>query len=491
VKRLAAIGAAAVTGAGILLAGPVAPKGDAGDAVRVDALFHNAANIVAGEDVKVAGVAAGIVESVELNDDRLALVKMKVNAPFAPFQADARCEVRPQSLIGERFVQCDPGTPEAGPLEAADGGTPTVPAEQTSAPIDLDLVFNVLRGPYRERLAIILNELGAGLSGRGEDLNAIIRSANPALAEARRLLDTVNAQRAQLSSAIADTDRVLAPVAGRLDSVDRFVEDAAEVSERFGRPSEALRESTARLPGLLAEAEPALRELDALSVEALPVLRKLREAAPATTGLAAELRPLARQARPTLRRLGETAVLGREALDRSRPFAGSLRRTLQELEPIAPTARELVTSLVDSGGTEGYVRFFYNSALATSRFDGTSHMLPAHLVDGLCGLYRGNDPPVAGCNGRFSDAAAAELGGAGLGNQAALPGQPGATPGAPAPGGSAPGQPGQQRVPTGPKVPSLPSLPSLPTLPTPGPSQPSGAGGGGIVNGLLDFLLGP
>jgi ABC-type transporter Mla subunit MlaD len=202
VKRLAAIAAGAASAIAVALAGPGAPSGDAGDSVRVDALFHNAANIIAGEDVKIAGVTAGSVESVELTDDRLGLVEMEVDAPFAPFRADARCEVRPQSLIGERFVQCDPGTPEAGPLEAPDGETPTVPPDQTTAPIDLDLVFNTFRAPYRERLAIVLNELGAGLEGRGEDLNAIIRSAVPALADARDVLDTLEEQRAALGRGI-------------------------------------------------------------------------------------------------------------------------------------------------------------------------------------------------------------------------------------------------------------------------------------------------
>src|SRR5204862_845166 len=127
-----------------------------GDSVAVDALFQNAAGLVGGEDVKVAGVRAGIVSSVELTDSRLALVKMQVDSPFAPFRADARCEVRSQSLIGERFIQCDPGTPAAGALPTPAGAdTPTVPVAQDSAPIDLDLVFDVFRQSYRERLAII------------------------------------------------------------------------------------------------------------------------------------------------------------------------------------------------------------------------------------------------------------------------------------------------------------------------------------------------
>jgi virulence factor Mce-like protein len=476
VRRLAAICAACALGVGFLIAGPAAPSGSAGDSVEVDALFHNAAGLVGGEDVKVAGVAAGTVQSVDLTDQRLALVRMQVDSPFAPFRANARCQVRSQSLIGERFIQCDPGTPDAGALPAAAGGTPTVPVERDAAPIDLDLVFDVFREPYRERLAIILNELGAGLDGRGEDLDAIIRSANPGLAEARRVLATLNGQRVDLQRGIDQTDRVLAAIAAHPDSVGRFIGKLAGVSERFGRHQSALSESVARLPGLLGEAEPALRQLDGLSVEALPVVRNLRRSAPAATKLAAELGPLARAARPTLRRLGATAVSGRGALDRSMPFLGSLRRTLEGVQPIAPTARELVNSLVERGETEGLVRFFYNSALATSRFDGTSHIFPAHLVDGMCGLYRGSEPAVEGCHGRFTGAAQPED--ASKRTKQAGVAEP--APGTGAPPGSGPG-PGPAAG--GPQLPALPSVPNLV------PAPPSNSGSGS-VGGLLDFLLG-
>jgi virulence factor Mce-like protein len=493
VKRLATIGGLCAAAVAFLVAGPAAPSGNAGDSHEVDALFHNAAGLVGGEDMKVAGVAAGTVKSVELTDGRLALVRMEVAAPFAPFRADARCEVRSQSLIGERFIQCDPGTPAAVPLPTPGGAdAPTVPADQDSAPIDLDLLFDVFRQPYRERLAIILNELGAGLTGRGEDLNAIIRSANPALADARRVLGDLNGQRAELQQGIDQTDRVLASVAAHPTSVDRFIGKLAGVSERFGGHQAALGESVERLPGLLAQAEPALRELDGLSVEALPVLHNLRLSAPGARELAGQLGPLAHSARPTLARLGESAVKGRTALDRSLPFLDSLRRTLVDLRPISPTARALVESLVERGGTEGLLRFFYNAALATSRFDGTSHIFPAHLVAGACGLYRANEPPVEGCHGRFTTTGVPSAGsnpGGRLKKGTPTSHQPDA---APSPGVStAPvgaGGDGGTQLPKQPKLPSLPSLPNLPNL---SPTPPGQTGqGSNAINDLLDFLLG-
>jgi phospholipid/cholesterol/gamma-HCH transport system substrate-binding protein len=498
VRRIGLILATAAAAAVVLLAAGPAKESDAGDAIRVDALFHSAAGVVSGQNVKVAGVPAGTVKSVELTEDRLALVEMEVQTPFAPFRADARCEVRPQSLIGERFVQCDPGTPEAGELEPPEGGeTPTVPAAQTTAPIDLDLVFDVLRQPYRERLAIILNELGAGLSGRGEDLNALIRNANPALADARDLLGTLNRQRTEIRAAIADTDRLLAQVAERPGSLRRFLRSAAEVSEEVGTNADDLSATVEELPALLGEAEPALRELDALSVEALPVVRNLRLAAPDTRRLFTQLRPLSKAARPTLNQLGETTATGRVALQKSAPFADSLRRTLGGLRPITPTARELLRSLTANGGTEGLLRFFYNAALATSRFDSTSHIFPAHMIGGLCGLYRSAGDPIEGCHGKF--------GGAVSGNAAKALAKrfEGQTPAAPTPGApgapSTPGAPGEK--PDAPAdVPGLPPLKPPPPIQVPGlpPLLPggggaggNGSGGGNAISNILDLLLGP
>ena len=133
------------------------------DAYRVRAIFDNAGFVIPGEDVKVAGVKVGAIN-------------------------DAECTVRPQSLIGERFVECDPtrtrgvGAEPAGPLrqieEGPGEGEYLLPVENTSKTVDLDLLNDIMREPERQRLSIILNELGVGLAGRGADLNAVIRRAD-------------------------------------------------------------------------------------------------------------------------------------------------------------------------------------------------------------------------------------------------------------------------------------------------------------------------
>jgi phospholipid/cholesterol/gamma-HCH transport system substrate-binding protein len=111
VRRLATLLALVAAVAGALLAtGAGEERGE-----RVDAIFDNASGLIPGQDVKIAGARVGEVLDVRLTPDRRARVEMEVRSGFVPFRADARCSIRPQSLIGEKFVQCDPGTPNSSP----------------------------------------------------------------------------------------------------------------------------------------------------------------------------------------------------------------------------------------------------------------------------------------------------------------------------------------------------------------------------------------
>ena len=95
-----------------------------------------------------------------------------------------------------RRVRADPGRRRRRRQEPAleqidDGpgeGQYLLPVENTTKPVDLDLLNNITRLPERARLSIILNELGTGVAGRGSDLNEVIRRANPALKEVDKVL---------------------------------------------------------------------------------------------------------------------------------------------------------------------------------------------------------------------------------------------------------------------------------------------------------------
>ncbi len=173
----------------VVLVGTGADGG--GSSYKVRAIFDNVASAVPGEDVKVAGAKVGVIESMDVTDNKKAAMVLKIEDDrFSPFRKDAKCSVRPQSLIGEKFVECEPGTassPELDEIQEGDGeGQHHLPLDRTSSPVDLDLVNNILRRPYAERFSILLSEFGTGLAGRGKELNEVISRANPALKETDR-----------------------------------------------------------------------------------------------------------------------------------------------------------------------------------------------------------------------------------------------------------------------------------------------------------------
>src|SRR3954453_20029387 len=73
--------------------------------------LDNAFGLTDGSDVKLGGVRAGIIDGLTLDQrTRRAMVGIRLTQPgFDSLRRDAFCQVRPQSLIGEYFIDCRPG----------------------------------------------------------------------------------------------------------------------------------------------------------------------------------------------------------------------------------------------------------------------------------------------------------------------------------------------------------------------------------------------
>src|SRR3954454_8516161 len=130
---------------------------------EVRAIFDNASFLVTGEDVRVGGAKVGSVADVDITDKDeaatesgepapgKAIVVLRIDdAAFQDFRTDASCLIRPQSLIGEKFVECKPTEPRAPGQEAppeltqiADdqpgAGQYLLPLERNGKAVDIDL----------------------------------------------------------------------------------------------------------------------------------------------------------------------------------------------------------------------------------------------------------------------------------------------------------------------------------------------------------------
>jgi ABC-type transporter Mla subunit MlaD len=78
--------------------------GDDNGVYRVRAIFDNAGFAIPGEDVKVAGVKVGKIDSLDVTEDFKAVVVLEItDEAYQDFRRDAECAIRPQSLIGGRL----------------------------------------------------------------------------------------------------------------------------------------------------------------------------------------------------------------------------------------------------------------------------------------------------------------------------------------------------------------------------------------------------
>jgi phospholipid/cholesterol/gamma-HCH transport system substrate-binding protein len=392
----------------MLLAFGLGARDGGGAGYKVRAVFDNVAFAVPGEDVKIAGAKVGTIKSMDVTADKKAAVVLQIDdSRFAPFKADATCTVRPQSLIGEKFVECEPGSADAQPIDRIDHGDGEgehlLPLANTSSPVDLDIVNDVLRLPYRERLAIILNEFGTGLAGRGKDLNTVIHRANPALRDTDKVLNTLARENRVLGRLAADSDTVLGPLAREKSRVSDFIVQANTTAEASAERRADIRGSIARLPRFLRETRGLMSDLGGLADQATPVTRDLHHSAPAVSRLIRNLGPFSQAARPAIRSLGRATVRGRPALIRTRPLIRDLGRFGRSARPLTTNLDRLTTSLDKTGGIERAMDYLFFQMTAVNGFDSFGHYLRAALIANTCSIY--TTSPISGCNSNFTDTA--------------------------------------------------------------------------------------
>src|SRR4051812_40863048 len=404
-RRIAAI-VLLVVGLPALLAFGLGAEKRAGGGYQVRAIFDNASFLTPGEDVKVSGVKVGKVKTLDVTDDNKAAIVLDiVNAGFTPFHQDAHCSIRPQSLIGERYLECTSGSDKVGELaqipDGQDGaGQHLLAVEHTSAPVDIDLVGDIGRLPYRQRLALIINEFGAGLAGNGQNLNEAIHRANPALRETDRVLAILADQNRTLASLAAGSDAVLAPLAAKRKRVSHFVVAANDTARATAERSADIERTFQKLPAFLNELRPTLVDLESVSRQSTPVLRDLDTAAPDLARFTRALGPFSKAGTPALESLGDAADVGRPALVNSLPLVRDLATFAKNANPVSKNLVALTDSLDKTGAIERVMDYLFFQMTAVNGFDGVSHYLRAGLLTNLCSAYTAD--PVSGCNANFT-----------------------------------------------------------------------------------------
>jgi ABC-type transporter Mla subunit MlaD len=422
VRRLISIAfVAAVLVAAAAFAGASGGGDKSSDQPTYKIVFDNAFGLTEGGDFRVGGVKAGKTTKFDVEKRKgqpaRAVVTAQVTQPgFGDFRTDASCEIKPQSLIGEYFVDCQPGNAQE---KLKDN---TVQVQQTSSTIPVDLVQNIMRRPYRERFRLILTELGTGLAGRPEDLNEVVRRAHPGLRETSKVLEILGRQNQVISNFVTDSDKVVGELENNRKDVVRWVKEAGDAAEISASRREELRAAFHKLPTFLGELQPTMARLGDMADQQTPLLRDLRTAAPDLNTFLTRLGPFAEATRPALKSLGKAADKGTDAINEGKEEIDTLRDLAPDAQPTFKPLRQFLQTMDDrrraleaddrakngsppapdptaiktSGGFTGLEaiwNYFFWQGLALNGYDSVSHVLRTAVTANECSNLDNNPDP--------------------------------------------------------------------------------------------------
>lgn len=224
------------------------------------ARFTDVSGLLVGDDVRIAGVRVGTVDSIELVDRRIAQVGFSVDSGQR-LPASVTASVLYRNLIGQRYLALARGVGPVGESLPPGG---LIPIKHTTPPLNLTVLFNgfkpLLVGLDPEQLNRLSWEIVQVLQGQGGTVESLLASTSSLtrdiadrdrvigelITSLNAVLDTVNARDEQLSALILQLQRLVSGLAA-----DR---------EPIGQAIVSIDQLASTTAGLLSDARPALRE---------------------------------------------------------------------------------------------------------------------------------------------------------------------------------------------------------------------------------------
>jgi ABC-type transporter Mla subunit MlaD len=350
-----------------------------------------------GSPVRIGGVDVGKVSSVgRYGETKLAVVTMQIDNSGRPIRADATIRIRPRLFLeGNFYVQLEPGTP--GAPELRDGGT--IPAQNTSDPVQIDQVLGALPADIRFRLQQALQGLGRaldttataadnarqdpavrGLTG-GQAINKTLDTSAPSLRDSaivsRALTGPADIELSRAISGLAHASLGLARASAQLTALvaefDRTLQ--ATAAQRL-----ALRQTVQELGPTAQSANAAFGALDAAFPTTEQFSNELASGLPQLSATIAAAYPWLAQTRPLLSE-PELRGLLRQLSPASAALATLTHDELQLLPQIdafdrcitsvfLPTGNLVVGDGPLSSGVPNYQEFWYAMAAQAAEGQG-------------------------------------------------------------------------------------------------------------------------
>jgi phospholipid/cholesterol/gamma-HCH transport system substrate-binding protein len=221
------------------------------------ARFTDVAGLLPGDDVRIAGVRVGKVESIRVLQNTVAEVAFTVTSDV-PLARSAHAKIRYRNLVGQRYVALTEGPGDGRPLRK----NGLIPLNQTSPALDLTVLFNGFRPLFTALTPEDVNKLAYEiiqvLQGEGGTVTSLLQrtaSLTNSLADRDavigRVITNLNAVLETLATRDAELDQTIS-------QLQQFVSGLSADRVAIGDALTHLGDLTGATASLLRDARPAL-----------------------------------------------------------------------------------------------------------------------------------------------------------------------------------------------------------------------------------------
>jgi phospholipid/cholesterol/gamma-HCH transport system substrate-binding protein len=325
---------------------------------RVKIPLPQAANLVPGSGVQIAGVKVGRAVGVARAGNG-ARVTVELQRKFAPLRSGASAIARTKTLLGEGYLELAPGSRSARPIP--DGGE--LAAKQVRPAVQLDEFLSTFAPATRTRLRDAFGGLSTALAGREQALNDSLGNAAPFTGSLLDVLRAVDGQRTDLRGVISSSADVLQAVGERQGALRAAVtagDDALAVTARRNRELAA---TVHALPGFLSQLHRTADTISAASPDLNAAVASLLPIAPLVAPALAQIRTAAPEFRALFADLPATLAAGRQGLPALTRIVRAARVGFQQFYP---TARELIPFMQLFGANKRVIDILANVASVSS-----------------------------------------------------------------------------------------------------------------------------
>ncbi|WP_395696080.1 MCE family protein [Nocardioides sp.] len=179
------------------------------------AAFSESGGLKAEDEVRIAGVRVGKVESVELEGDHVK-VTFRVDTP-SEFGQDTRAAIKVKTLLGAMYLALEP----AGDGQLAEGSE--IPVDRTSSPYDVVQAFSGLAKTSEridtDRLATSLTTLADLTRNTPEEFRGALQGVSA-------LSSNIAARDAQINTLLGNLDRVTTVLDARDQDIVALMKDS-------------------------------------------------------------------------------------------------------------------------------------------------------------------------------------------------------------------------------------------------------------------------